>query len=120
MKTIFRTSVTICYRDLGGSNFYIFCINCMGKNMFYVGSHFTWFVIFISGASVKHIFARISFFCLDLNFSETLYTCWQKKCLSVVEKCLPNMKICLSKTERAVLNHFHTFFTQKSIQLLMM
>ena len=53
---------------LRGSNFYVGCVGYVGQNIFYVGQHFTWVIIFTWVAWVKYIFAWVNFFCVNPNF----------------------------------------------------
>ena len=53
---------------LRGSNFYVGCVGYVGQNVFYVGQHFTWVIIFTRVALVKYIFARAKVFCVGKNF----------------------------------------------------
>ena len=38
-----------------GSNFYVCCVGYMGQNIFYVGHHFTWVIIFLRGLHGSNI-----------------------------------------------------------------
>ena len=40
-------------RGLRGSNFYLGCVDYVGQNIFYMGQHFTWVIIFTWVAWVK-------------------------------------------------------------------
>ena len=47
---------------VSGSNFYVGCMVYMGQNMFSVGQHVTWVLIFKWVAWVTYIFAWVNFF----------------------------------------------------------
>ena len=46
---------------LHGPNFYVGCVGYVGQNIFYVGQHFTWVIIFTW-------VARVKFFCVGQFF----------------------------------------------------
>ena len=46
---------------LHGRNFYLGCVGYVGQNIFYVGQHFTWVIIFTW-------VARVKFFCVGQFF----------------------------------------------------
>ena len=49
-------------RGLRGSKFYVGSVGYMRQNIFYVGQHFTWVIIFTWVAWVKYIFAWVQKF----------------------------------------------------------
>ena len=50
---------------LHGSNLYVVCVGYVGLNIFYVGQHFTWVIIFTLVSWVRVIFAWVKIFCVD-------------------------------------------------------
>ena len=54
-------------RGSHGSSFYVGCVGYVGQNIFYVGQHFTWVIIFTWATWVKYVFAWVKILCLG-NF----------------------------------------------------
>ena len=52
-------------RGLCGSNFYVGYMSYVGQNIFYVGQHFTWVIIFMWVAWVKYFCVGL---CMGQNF----------------------------------------------------
>ena len=51
---------------LGGCVGYVGCVSYVGQNVFYVGQHFAWVIVFTWVAWVKHVFAWVKIFCVGL------------------------------------------------------
>ena len=65
--------------ELRGSNVYVGCMGYVGQNIFYVGHHFMWVVIFTWVAWVKYTFAWVKlflggskFFCVGLFMGQKI------------------------------------------------
>ena len=61
-----RGNVVTWVCGLRWSKFCVGYLGYVGLNIFYVGQHFTWVIIFMWVEWVKYIFAWVKFFCVGL------------------------------------------------------